>query len=232
MAVIAIKEEAAPELEAQTKRLHWVSLGELSKTIDLLHKEGVTQAVMAGQVKHTKLFADIVPDLALIGVLVRLKSKSTDGLIGGVADVEETGVEFLAGEGLHAEGDLRILIETRGVGFGHLERQLELAGVHHGGHRRAGGQVLPGVHQLLVDESGCFGPHLRVVEILPGQVQRRPVGGRGGQRLIQLRLGLFTQDGSVEVLEGLKPGDKVITRGANILTDDSIVSPQAPETTP
>ena len=47
-----------------------------------------------------------------------------------------------------------------------------------------------------------------------------------------LRLGLFTQDGSVEVLEGLKPGDKVITRGANILTDDSIVSPQAPETTP
>src|SRR2546430_6385500 len=54
MAVIAIKEEAAPELGAQTKRLHWVSLGELSKTIDLLHKEGVTQAVMAGQGEHTK----------------------------------------------------------------------------------------------------------------------------------------------------------------------------------
>src|SRR5258706_16297634 len=57
MAVIAIKGEAAPELEAQTKRLHWVSLGELSKTIDLLHKEGVTQAEIGGQVKHTRNFS-------------------------------------------------------------------------------------------------------------------------------------------------------------------------------
>ena len=49
MAVIAIKEEAAPELERSAKRLHWVSLGELSKAIDLMHQEGVTRAVMAGQ---------------------------------------------------------------------------------------------------------------------------------------------------------------------------------------
>src|SRR6266478_7373110 len=48
MAVIALKEEASPELEKIAKRLHWVSLGELSKTIDLMHQEGVTQAVMAG----------------------------------------------------------------------------------------------------------------------------------------------------------------------------------------
>lgn len=34
MAVIALKEEASPELEKAAKRLHWVSLGELSKTID------------------------------------------------------------------------------------------------------------------------------------------------------------------------------------------------------
>ncbi len=49
MAVIALKEEASPELEKAAKRVHWVSLGELSKTIDLMHQEGVTQAVMAGQ---------------------------------------------------------------------------------------------------------------------------------------------------------------------------------------
>src|ERR1700747_3095968 len=61
MAVIALKEEASAELAASAKRLHWVSLGELSKAIDLMHKEGVTQAVMAGQVKHNKIFSSIRP---------------------------------------------------------------------------------------------------------------------------------------------------------------------------
>ena len=62
MAVIALKEEASAELERSAKRLHWVSLGELSKAIDLMHQEGVTQAVMAGQVKHNKIFSSIRPD--------------------------------------------------------------------------------------------------------------------------------------------------------------------------
>src|SRR5260370_27379200 len=62
MAVIALKEEASPELEKIAKRLHWVSLGDLSKTIDLMHQEGVKQAVMAGQGKHNKIFSRIRPD--------------------------------------------------------------------------------------------------------------------------------------------------------------------------
>ena len=96
MVVIAIKEEAAPELEAQTKRLHWVSLGELSKTIDLLHKEGVTQAVMAGQVKHTKIFSAIRPDWKLAKLLFALPRKNTDALIGAVAKVlEDEGIRLV-----------------------------------------------------------------------------------------------------------------------------------------
>src|SRR3984885_7322540 len=62
MAVIALREEASPELAELASRLHWVSLGELSRTIDLLHQEGVTHAVMAGQVKHNKIFSPIRPD--------------------------------------------------------------------------------------------------------------------------------------------------------------------------
>lgn len=96
MAVIAIKEEAAPELEAQAKRLHWVSLGELSKTIELLHKEGVTQAVMAGQVKHTKIFSSIRPDWKLAKLLFTLPRKNTDALIGAVAKVlEDEGIKLV-----------------------------------------------------------------------------------------------------------------------------------------
>src|SRR6202163_4657970 len=62
MAVIALKEEASAELEHCAKRLHWVSLGEWRRAIDLMHKEGVTQAVMSGQVKHNKIFSSIRTD--------------------------------------------------------------------------------------------------------------------------------------------------------------------------
>jgi len=89
MTVIAIKEEADADLAKLAPRLHWVSLGELSKTIDLLHKEGVTQAVMAGQVKHNKIFSAIRPDWKLAKLLFALPKKNTDSLIGAVAKVLE-----------------------------------------------------------------------------------------------------------------------------------------------
>ena len=90
--VVAIKEETFPELADVAARppaadFHWVSLGQLGKCISTLKSAGVSQAVMAGQVKHTKLFTDIVPDMTLLGVLMRLKAKNTDALISGVADV-------------------------------------------------------------------------------------------------------------------------------------------------
>ena len=99
--VIAVREEAFPELVDAASRppaapLHWVSLGQLGTCISLLKSAGVTQAIMAGQVKHTKLFADIVPDLTLVGVLLRLKARNTDALISGVADaLRDQGIELV-----------------------------------------------------------------------------------------------------------------------------------------
>jgi len=96
MAVIAIKEEADADLAKLTARLHWVSLGDLSKTIDLLHQEGVTQAVMAGQVKHNKIFSAIRPDWKLAKLLLALREKNTDSLIGAVAKVlEDEGIRLV-----------------------------------------------------------------------------------------------------------------------------------------
>src|SRR5258705_7015071 len=96
MAVIALKEEASADLEKITKRLHWVSLGELSKTIDLMHQEGVTQAVMAGQVKHNKIFSAIRPGWKLAKLLFSLPRKNTDSLIGGGArGLEEEGIRLV-----------------------------------------------------------------------------------------------------------------------------------------
>jgi UDP-2,3-diacylglucosamine hydrolase len=96
MAVIALKEEASQELANSAKRLHWVSLGELSKAIDLMHREGVTQAVMAGQVKHNKIFSSIRPDWKLAKLLYSLSRKNTDSLIGAVAKVfEDEGIQLV-----------------------------------------------------------------------------------------------------------------------------------------
>jgi UDP-2,3-diacylglucosamine hydrolase len=102
--VIALKEETFPDIAASAAKpvgaseaeVHWISLGQLGTCIELLKRAGVTQAVMAGQVKHTKLFSDIMPDLTLMGVLMRLRAKNTDALIAGVADVlRDRGIELL-----------------------------------------------------------------------------------------------------------------------------------------
>jgi hypothetical protein len=90
MAVLALREEASPELERVASRLHWVSIGELGRALDLLHQEGVTCAVMAGQVKHNKLFSSIQPDWRLAKLLLSLPLRNTDSLIGAVAAVLES----------------------------------------------------------------------------------------------------------------------------------------------
>jgi UDP-2,3-diacylglucosamine hydrolase len=90
---IAIREEAAAEVEREAARCYWVSLGELSKLIEICKAEGVTQIMMAGQVKHAKIFSSIKPDWRLLKVLGGLLHKNTDSLIGAV-------VKVLADEGI------------------------------------------------------------------------------------------------------------------------------------
>ena len=99
--IVALKEEAFPELETEAAKppaapIHRVSLGQLGTWVNLLKKSRVTHAVMAGQVKHTKLFADIIPDMMAIGLLMRIKAKNTDAIVAAVADVlRDHGVELI-----------------------------------------------------------------------------------------------------------------------------------------
>src|SRR5512141_996820 len=110
--VVAIKDivEAARR-GSRPAEVHWVSLGHLGKAIAVLKGAGVSTAVMAGQVKHVKIFSGIVPDMTLLSVMSRLKARNTDALISAVADVmREKGIELidstsflaplLAGEGV------------------------------------------------------------------------------------------------------------------------------------
>jgi UDP-2,3-diacylglucosamine hydrolase len=84
--IIAVREEASPGLDAAAAQepratIAWLSLGQLSQCIETLRAAGVTHAVMAGQVKHVKIFSSILPDRLLLSVLLRLRAKNTDALI-------------------------------------------------------------------------------------------------------------------------------------------------------
>jgi UDP-2,3-diacylglucosamine hydrolase len=86
--VAAIKEETSPEIEQRgAAAVYWLSLGELSKLIETFKREGVTRAIMAGQVKHKQIFSSIRPDWRLAKLLLNLRTRNTDALIGAIATV-------------------------------------------------------------------------------------------------------------------------------------------------
>src|SRR5271155_4038983 len=90
--VAAIKEETEPEMDARAAadpgiRVHWLSLGELSRLIETFRQQGVSRAVMAGQVKHKQIFSSIRPDWRLAKLLLNLRTRNTDALLGAVAKV-------------------------------------------------------------------------------------------------------------------------------------------------
>jgi hypothetical protein len=94
MVVAAIHEETFPEIEQHARIVHWMSLGQLGKLIKTFKSEGVSHAIMAGQVKHKQIFSSIVPDFKMIQLLASLAVKSTDSLIGAI-------VKVLEDEGIH-----------------------------------------------------------------------------------------------------------------------------------
>jgi UDP-2,3-diacylglucosamine hydrolase len=101
--VAAIREEASPDIASKgAASVHWLSLGELSKLIDIFKAEGVTRAVMAGQVKHRQIFSAIKPDWRLAKLLLSLGTRNTDSLLGAVAKV-------LADEGIVLENSTALL---------------------------------------------------------------------------------------------------------------------------
>jgi UDP-2,3-diacylglucosamine hydrolase len=103
MVVAAIKEETFPEIESKgAAAVHWLSLGELSKLIDIFKQAGVKRAIMAGQVKHKQIFSAIKPDWRLAKLLLSLGTRNTDSLLGGVAKV-------LADEGIVLENSTALL---------------------------------------------------------------------------------------------------------------------------
>lgn len=94
--VIAIQEEASREVENFGAPVHWISLGQLTRLIEICRAERITEVMMCGQVKHARIFSSIKPDWKLVKLLASLEGKNTDALIGGVAKVlAEEGIQLV-----------------------------------------------------------------------------------------------------------------------------------------
>lgn len=101
--VAAIKEETSAAIaQKNPASLYWLSLGELSRLIEIFKAEGITRAVMAGQVKHKQIFSAIKPDWRLAKLLLSLGTRNTDSLLGAIAKV-------LADEGIVLENSTSLL---------------------------------------------------------------------------------------------------------------------------
>jgi UDP-2,3-diacylglucosamine hydrolase len=127
--VIAIKEETSAEVEDHgAASVHWLSLGELSELIETFHREGVSRAIMAGQVKHKQIFSAIRPDWRLAKLLLSLGTRNTDSLLGAVAKV-------LADEGITLENStwlLEPLLAKSGVLTGRAPSEQERKNIDYG----------------------------------------------------------------------------------------------------
>ena len=131
--VAAIREETDAEMDARAAadegvRVHWMSLGELSKLIEVLHAEGVTRAVMAGQVRHKQIFSGIRPDWRLAKLLLSLRTRNTDMLLGAVAKVlGDEGIELIS-----STAYLEPLLAEAGTMTGREPTEDELRDVEYG----------------------------------------------------------------------------------------------------
>jgi DUF1009 family protein len=215
MAVIAIREEASPSLEHVAKRLHWVSLGELSRTIELLHQEGVKRAVMAGQVKHNKIFSAIRPDWRLAKLLFSLPTKNTDALIGAVARVlEDEGIELV-----DSTKFLGPLLPAPGVLTRRAPDESEAADIAYG---RDVAQRIAGLdlgQTVVVRELACV-----AIEAMEGtdETIERAARITGGQRLVVVKVSKPRQDMRFDVpVVGMKTIEVMRRSNATALAIDA-----------
>jgi DUF1009 family protein len=215
MSVIAIREEASPALERTARRFHWISLGELSRGIDLLHQEGVKHAVMAGQVKHNKIFSSIRPDWRLAKLLLSLPSKNTDSLIGAIARVlQDEGIELV-----DSTKFLGSLLPLPGILTARTPDAAESADIEYG--RQIARQIagLDLGQTVVVRERACV-----AVEAMEGTDETIDRAARiaGGQKLVVVKVSKPRQDMRFDVpVVGLKTVEVMRRSNATALAIDA-----------
>lgn len=213
--VVAIKEEASPELAQATETIHWLSLGEASKLFDLLKAEQVNKVVLAGQVKHVQLFSSIRPDGLVKRVLGGLHRKNTDALIGAfVKMLEARGIEVV-----DSTLFLKPLLPEEGTLTKSAPDESECADVEYGREiaRKIAGLDIG--QTIVVADRACL-----AVEAMEGTdaAITRAASLSNGRRLVVVKVSKPRQDMRFDVpVVGLRTIDMMARSHARVLAVDA-----------
>ena len=218
--VAAIQEETDPEIDRRAEAdngitVYWLSLGELSRLIETFHKEGVRKAVMAGQVKHNKIFSAIRPDWKLAKLLFSLPRKSTDALIGGVAKVlQDEGIQLV-----DSTLFLKPLLPEAGVLTRRAPNEQEAADIAYGHSvvRQIAGMDIG--QTVVISDQACV-----AVEAMEGTDETIARAARivGGKPLVVVKVSKPRQDMRFDVpVVGLPTIEQMKSSGATALAVDA-----------
>lgn len=213
--VVAIKEETSPELSQKTSRIHWLSLGEVSKLLDLLNAEQIQKVVLAGQVKHAQLFSSIKADGLVSRALAGLQRKNTDALIGAF-------VRMLEGRGIHVVDSthfLKPLLADAGAMTERPPDESERADIAYG---REVAKKIAGLdigQTIVVADRACV-----AVEAMEGTdaTIERAASLSNGRRLVVIKVSKPNQDMRFDVpVVGLKTIEVMRRAHATVLAVDA-----------
>ncbi len=213
--VVAIKEEASPELDQKGRSIHWLSLGEVSKLLEVLSGERVNKVVLAGQVKHAQLFSSIPPDGLVRRVLKSLHRKNTDALIGAfVRMLEARGIQVV---------DSTLFLKPLLPGPGTLTRRApeggELADIAYGRDIAKKIAALDIGQTIVVAERACV-----AIEAMEGTdaTIERAAALSNGRRLVVVKVSKPHQDMRFDVpVVGLKTIQVMSRANASALAVDA-----------
>jgi DUF1009 family protein len=210
LAVAAIREEADPAIARGAESLEWVRIGQLGKLIRFFKREGVTHAIMAGQVKHVQIFGNAIPDARMLKMLLRLPRRNTDALIGGIADE-------LAGEGIELIDSTYFLpnhLPAAGVQTRRPPSEQERGDIEYG---LAVAQVTAGLdlgQTIVVRAKACVA--IEAMEGTDATITR--AGGLARGRLTVIKIAKPNQDMRFDVpVVGLPTVETMVAAGATCL---------------
>jgi DUF1009 family protein len=86
---VAYVNEASPSLADHVASIQWLHLGQVTKLLKYFRQNFVTQAVMLGTVKKTRIFTDIKPDLKALAFIATMGHTHDDGIMTAFADLLE-----------------------------------------------------------------------------------------------------------------------------------------------
>lgn len=211
LAVVAIKEETDKRIEKLAKDIVWVGIGQLGSMISFFKKHGVSKAMMAGQVKHVRIFSGSIPDARMFKMLWNLPKRNTDALIGGVADeMAREGIELI---------DSTYLIQDQLASCGVLTRRkpndAELTNIEYGLHLANEIARLDLGQTIVVRANACV-----AIEAMEGtDATIRRAGELANGKLTVIKVAKPDQDMRFDVpVVGLPTVENMIIAGATCLS--------------